>query len=60
MAAHPVAYGPYSTAKVKGPDDLQRFPMFTPAVGNLAEATEQAGRPDPRQLEELRRVVGWV
>ena len=44
--AHPVAYGPYSTAKVKGPDDLKRFPMFTPAVVNLAEATEQAGHPD--------------
>lgn len=46
IASQPHAYGPYSTAKVKGLKDLERFPTLTAGVTNLTDAMEQVGRTD--------------
>lgn len=44
VSGDPVAHGPYSTAKLKGPEDLDRFPTFSPAVTDVATAAGQAGQ----------------
>ena len=43
--SEPIAWGPYSTAKVKGTADLERFPTLATGITNLARAREQTGHP---------------